>query len=215
MSGDWNMHLAKRVIGRIQSGLKSYGPSKLKRRMWDAEYSTDKWDFADNTMGDCVYGHLEKHAKNGSILDLGCGTNTGNELADGCYRRYVGTDISEVCLSKARKRTKELGRAAKNDFVMADFLTYVPTEKFDVILFRESMYHVPMNKIKETLDRYTQYLTDRGVFVVRMATSGPDGVTKQRPAAMFDIIEREFKIIEKGLHEKAGSKATVLVFRPA
>jgi SAM-dependent methyltransferase len=209
------MDLAKRVIGMMQSGLKSYGPSNLKRKMWDAEYSSDKWDFADNTLGDCVYGHLEKHARNGSILDLGCGTNTGNELAEQCYRRYVGTDISEVCLNKARTRTKEIGRAAKNDFVVADFMTYEPNEKFDVILFRESMYHVPMNKIKETLDRYAKYLTDDGVFVIRMATSGPDGKTKARPAAMFDIIEREFKVVEKGLHEKAGSKATVLVVRPA
>jgi len=209
------MYITKRVIGMMQSGLKSYGPSNLKRRMWDSEYSTDKWDFADSTMGDCVYAHLEKHARNGSILDLGCGTNTGNEVADDAYQRYVGTDISEVCLNKARKRTKAIGREQKNDFVLGDFLTYVPAQRFDVILFRESMYHVPMNKIKQTLDRYAQYLNDGGVFVVRMATSGPDGVIKSRPAAMLDIIENEFSVVEKGQYEKAGAKATVLVFRPA
>ena len=208
------MDIAKRVFTLMQSGLKSYGPSMLKRRMWDSEYASDKWDFADHTMGDCVYAHLEKHARNGSILDLGCGTNTGNELADQCYRRYVGTDISEVCLNKARRRSKEIGRAGKNEFVFGDFLTYVPAEKFDVILFRESMYHVPMNRIKETLDRYSKYLTDRGVFVVRLFTSGPDGKAKQRPVAMLDIIEREFNILENGQYEKNGAKAAVIVFRP-
>jgi SAM-dependent methyltransferase len=198
----------------VQSGLKSYGPSKLKRRMWDSEYSTDKWDFADHTTDDCVYAHLERHAQNGSILDLGCGTNTGNELAEQCYRRYVGTDISEVCLNKARKRTKVIGRAGKNEFMVADFLTYVPAEKFDVILFRESLYHVPMNRIKETLDRYSKYLTDRGVFVVRLFTSDPGGKTKQRPAAMLEIVEREFKVLENNQYDSKGSKATVIVFKP-
>jgi SAM-dependent methyltransferase len=208
------MYLAKRVFTLVQSGLKSYGPSKLKRRMWDSEYSSDKWDFADHTMGDCVYGPLEKHARNGSILDLGCGTNTGNELAEQSYRRYVGTDISEVCVNKARRITKEIGRAGKNEFVVADFMTYVPTEKFDVILFRESMYHVPMNKIKETVDRYSKYLTDRGVFVVRLFTSDPDGNAKQRPIAMLDVIAKEFNVLENGQYEKNGSKAAVMVFKP-
>ena len=208
------MAIAKRVFTMVQSGLKSYGPSVLKRRMWDSEYASDKWNFADHTMGDCVYAHLEKHARNGSILDLGCGTNTGNELAEHCYRRYVGTDISEVCVNKARRISKELGRAGKNEFMVADFLTYVPSEKFDVILFRESMYHVPMNKIKETLDRYSKHLTDRGVFVVRLFTSDQAGNAKQRPIAMLDIIAREFTVLENGQYEKNSSKATVMVFRP-
>ena len=123
--------------------------------------------------------HLERHVANGSILDLGCGTgNTATELAGNAYRTYVGVDISEVCLSKAARRTQESGRADKNHFVPADFLSYVPTQQFDVILFRESMYHVPLGKIKSTLDRYSKYLRDGGVFVVRMGTLGSNGKSK-------------------------------------
>jgi ubiquinone/menaquinone biosynthesis C-methylase UbiE len=210
------MHIATRVINLVHSGLKSYGPSKLKRLLWDTEYSSDKWDFADNTIGDCVYAPLEKHAANGSILDLGCGTgNTANELAESTYQQYVGADISEVCLNKARRRSKACGREHKNSFVFGDFLTYVPTQQFDVILFRESMYHVPMGKIKATLDRYSKYLKANGVFVVRMFTSDAEGKTKSRPAAMFAAIESEFDVVEKGEYGKSGTRAVVLVFRPA
>src|SRR5580698_8032980 len=107
----------QRIITRIQSALKSYGPSSLKRVLWNKEYSGDKWNFADNTLGDCVYPHLEKHAANGSILDLGCGTgNTANELAANAYQTYVGVDISEACLNKAIRRTRETGRTEKNRF---------------------------------------------------------------------------------------------------
>jgi len=83
--------------------LKSYGPSTLKKRLWDAEFEGGKWNFIDDTRGDCVYGYLEKYGRQGSILDLGCGQgNTANELVDSAYRTYVGVDISEAALEKGR-----------------------------------------------------------------------------------------------------------------
>lgn len=211
--GDKSMYIAQRILTIMHSALKSYGPSKIKRLLWDKEYSGDKWNFADNTVGDCVYSHLERHAANGSILDLGCGTgNTSTELAANVYRTYVGVDISEVCLSKATKRTEESGRADKNQFVRGDFLSYAPTQQFDVILFRESMYHVPLGKIKSTLDHYSRYLRDGGVFIVRMGTLGSNGEPKSRPTAMIGVIEAEFDVVEKCQYEESG--ATVIVFRP-
>ena len=207
------MYYTARVLTFVQSALKSYGPSNIKRLLWDKEYSGDKWDFADNTEGDCVYPHLEKRAAGGSILDLGCGTgNTATELAATSYQHYVGADISEVCLRKARRRSDECGRAHKNQFIVADFVNYVPTAQFDVILFRESMYHVPMGKIKPTLDRYSAYLKKGGVFVVRMKTSAPDGEEKRRPLAMIATIESGFDVVEKCQYKQFGS--TVIVFRP-
>lgn len=206
------MYITQRILTFMQSALKSYGPSGLKRILWDKEYSGDKWNFADHTAGDCVYSHLEKYAANGSILDLGCGSgNTANELAAHSYRTYLGVDISESCLSKARKRSQENGRADKNQFGCGDFLSYEPAQQFDVILFRESMYHVPFGKIKSTLDHYSKYLKDGGVFVVRMATVD-HGRRKSRPTAMLGVIEREFTVVENCHYEKSG--ATVIVFRP-
>ena len=197
----------------MQSALKSYGPSRVKRFLWNKEYSGDKWNFADHTAGDCVYAHLEKHAAGGGILDLGCGTgNTATELADASYSNYVGVDISETCLEKAARRSKEAGRAEKNRFVPSDFLNYVPRQKFNVILFRESMYHVPIGKIPGTIKHYAPYLNERGVFVVRMKTTGQDGNPASRPLAMIDVLRKEFDVIEDVEYKKFGS--TVVVFRP-
>jgi SAM-dependent methyltransferase len=198
----------------MQAFLKSYGPSSIKRLLWDKEYSGSKWNFADSTVSDCVYPYLERYVKNGSILDLGCGSgNTATELAATAYRTYVGVDISEAALSKAARRTEESGRADKNSFALADFLSYVPTQCFDVILFRESMYHVPLGKVKSVLDRYSQYLRDGGIFIVRMKTSdGKGGNSKHRPKAMMGVIETEFDIVEKCHYGESG--ATVIVFQP-
>src|SRR5208337_3598344 len=162
--------------------------------------------------GDCVYPPLERYAGNGSILDLGCGSgNTANELAFGAYSSYLGVDISESALDKARRWTERSGRAQKNSFARGEFLGYVPTQQFDVILFRESMYHVPLGKVKAVLDRYSKYLRGGGVFIVRLFTS-ENGKSKSRPSAMIRVIETEFEVLEKRHYSQSG--ATVIVFRP-
>ncbi len=199
----------------VRGFLLSYGPSNIKRRFWDKEYSEEKWSFAYNTVGDCVYSHLERHAANGSILDIGCGSgNTATELSATAYQTYLGVDISEAALAKARKRSAETGRQDKNRFECSDFLTYTPTGQFDVILFRESMYHVPLGKVNATLDRYSVYLKDGGVFIVRLfAASLESSKSKYRPTAMLGIMESEFDVIEKCQYEESG-RPTVIVFRP-
>jgi SAM-dependent methyltransferase len=210
------MHIAERTKTLIERFLMSYGPSSIKRRLWDREFTSTKWDFIDNTEGDCVYENLEKYGRNGSILDLGCGPgNTANELATSAYHSYVGVDISEAALEKARKRTIVNGRAGKNTFVQGDFVNYDPIEKFDVILFRESMYHVPMGKIKHTLDRLSSYLKEGGVFIVRMYTADKDsgGKEKPRPTAMIQIMETEFEVVEKRRYD-GERHPHVLVLRP-
>jgi 2-polyprenyl-6-hydroxyphenyl methylase/3-demethylubiquinone-9 3-methyltransferase len=202
--------------GTILLGLiKRYGPSKVKKVLWDREFSGGKWSFIDDTEGDCVYQYLHKYLNGGSILDLGCGPgNTATELTAASYTTYVGVDISETALEKARKRSVVAGRSRQNSFAQGDFLSYTPQQQFDVILFRESLYHVPFGKVKTVLARFSQYLKPSGLFIVRMYASSPDdGKKKHRPNAMFALIDREFDVVEKRTHPTLG-EPTVVVFRP-
>jgi len=207
--------MVDRSLRFVRGFVLSYGPQVIKKRVWDKEYSENKWHFADNTVGDCVYSHLEQHARGGSILDLGCGSgNTATELASSSYRSYLGVDISQAALAKAARRSEETGRQSKNRFACSDFLDYVPTGKFDVILFRESMYHVPLNRVKPVLDRYSKYLKEDGVFIVRLfAASRETSKSKYRPVAMLEIMAEEFDVVDKRQYEDAGSP-TVIVLRP-
>jgi 2-polyprenyl-3-methyl-5-hydroxy-6-metoxy-1,4-benzoquinol methylase len=206
------MYVVDRSVRFMRGFLASYAPTSVKKLFWDREFSSGDWDFLDNTADDCVYQHLEKYARKGSILDLGCGPgNTANEVASDAYHTYVGLDISEAALEKARRRTEANGRSEKNFFVQGDFLTYTPTQSFDVILFRESLYHVPMGKIKPVLDRFANFVRDDGVLMVRLNTID-NGKRKHRPTAMLGIVEREFNVIERTEYAKGG--ATVVVFRP-
>jgi SAM-dependent methyltransferase len=209
------MNIAKRSGNFISSFLKNYAPSKIKKILWEKEFSGNKWNFIDNTVGDCVYPHLEKYAQSGDILDLGCGPgNTANELVENTYRSYIGVDISEAALAKAVRRTKKTGRADKNSFVCSDFLGYTPAQEFDVILFRESMYHVPYGKVLKILEKYSKYLKKSGVFIVRLyAGDIQTGKIKYRITRKLDLIKREFHIVEIHEYDKPGTP-TVLVFRP-
>lgn len=205
------MYIIDRTLRFTRGFLLSYGPSPIKKVFWNKEFSNGKWNFIDDTAGDCVYSHLDRHAVNKAVLDLGCGPgNTANEMAPS-YRTYLGVDISVEALAKARRRTQQNGRSHKNSFEQGDFLSYAPKQEFDVILFREAMYHVPLGKVKKTLDRFSQYLTPDGIFIVRLYVL-ENGKPKYRPSAMIGIMEREFDVMEKGHYEKSG--ATVLVFRP-
>jgi SAM-dependent methyltransferase len=209
------MYIARRTLTFLQGFLASYGPSSIKKLLWDRDFSGNKWDFIDNTVGDCVYPHLEKFSQKGNILDLGCGPgNTANELASDAYRSYVGVDISEVALAKAVKRTQENSRSDKNTFVTSDFLGYAPTQEFDIILFRESMYHVPYGQVLKILEKYSKNLKSNGVFIVRLyAGDGKTGKIKRRVVRKLDLIKREFEVVESSEHNDPGH-STVLVFRP-
>jgi len=209
------MYIVDRSLRFARGFLLSYGPSSIKKKIWDKEFSGPKWNFIDNSSGDCVYPFLQKYASGGDILDLGCGPgNTANELAEDSYQRYVGVDISEAALAKAVRRSTENGRAIKNSFIHSDFLNYQTSQKFDVILFRESMYHIPYGQVIPILKKFSANLKNTGVFIVRLyAGDQRPGVIKARVTAKLDLIKREFGVVEFKQFDLP-ALPSVLVFRP-
>jgi spermidine synthase len=111
-----------------------------------------------------------------------------------------------VAIAKAISRTQETGREQKADFFQFDFSSFLPNEQYDVILFRDSIYYVPTAKIGAMLERYSRYLNEGGVFIVRLWGGGGS-----KEKTILDIIERNFEIVEKYLSEEP--KAAVIVFR--
>jgi SAM-dependent methyltransferase len=179
----------------------------MKRRLWNTEFSGGRWNCLEKSPDDCVYPFVEKYAKGGSILDLGCGSgNTGNELDATSYKHYTGIDISDVAIEAARKRSGETKRNEKNDYYQSDIVNYVPADRYEVILLRDSIYYLPGAQIVQVLNRYSSYLKEGGVFVVRMYNSSGKYKT------IVDTIERHFCVLEK--HFLDQSRALVLTFRP-
>jgi SAM-dependent methyltransferase len=172
----WNLndresqiYLITKIRNVLRACTQLWGTAAIKRRLWDREYDGGRWDHCEDTHDDFVYDHIQKHCKRGSILDLGCGSgNTGNELARDSYRDYTGVDISDVAIRKAQTRSERNGRGGQNRYLCSDISAYVPSQKHDIILFRESIYYIASGRIPATLERYASYLSERGVFIVRL-----------------------------------------------
>jgi len=200
-----SMNVVNKIRNVLRGILQGFGTHRIKRKLWDAEFSTGRWDHLESTVGDIVYEYVEKYCRNGSILDLGCGSgNTGNEIDISKYQHYSGVDISDVAVQKAGLRSKSNQRGEKNQYFQSDIISYMPSQNYDVILFRESICYVPRHRVQATLERYSHYLKEGGVFIVRLY----DGTAY---AEVVDQIERNHKVCEKYYPTPSGT--IVLVFR--
>src|SRR5436190_1833498 len=202
------MNSALRVRNTIRGLLQSYGTPTIKRYLWNNEFASGRWDGCQAETADCAYPIVEKYARGGSILDLGCGEGrAANELDATKYRRYVGVDVSDVALEAARTRARDSGRSEQHHFVQSDIVGYVPDGSYDVILFMESIYYVPWARIPAMLARYSRFLAPNGVFIVRLFS----GSNKYSPIA--DLIQRRFHVLHTQTFDNPS--AVVIVFRSA
>jgi SAM-dependent methyltransferase len=198
------MSVIQRIKDIVRARMNRLASARLKRFLWNREFSTGQWDKIENTPGDCVYPFIERYCQGGSILDLGCGTgNTSVELNFEKYRDYTGVDISDVAIRKAWERSEKAGRTAKNQYLQNDIESYVPDKKHNLILFRETLCYIPLSKVPRVLERYSQYLSPGGVFVVRLCDYEAYG-------KFIALVERDNHVLEKYL--EPGTTTVVVIF---
>lgn len=197
--------LTKRIKKVIESRiLKRWGNTSRRKSIWDEEFSSGKWDYLENTSDDPIYSYLEKYCNGGIILDLGCGSgNTGNEMDASKYSSYTGVDISEWAVKRALARSESNGREEKNKYVCADICRYTPGRRYDIILFRESIFYIPKSRIRVVLDRYSDYLKETGVFIVRMCD-------RKKYASIVRLIDKHYHVVDSS---QANNANIILVFR--
>jgi 2-polyprenyl-3-methyl-5-hydroxy-6-metoxy-1,4-benzoquinol methylase len=151
-------HLKKAVKWAKKNLVKNSG------ERWDYKYEKGDWkwlkDVTELAHYSILAGYFQYLKKGGSILEIGCGEGLLQErIASSQYSKYVGIDISEAAIKIASVKEDE-----KTTFIAVDMNKYVPTEKFDAIIFNESLYYV-MNPAA-VLIRYGAYLKPRGVFIL-------------------------------------------------
>jgi SAM-dependent methyltransferase len=190
--------------------VKRWGSSAAKRRVWDSEYETGKWNCGlegqNSGTREPIYPFLEKYGTGGTILDLGCGSGTTPLEMKNTFLEYVGVDVSDIAIQKARAAlSKELSRANKVRFFVSDIATFVPETQSSIILYRESIYYVPQRKIKGMLDRYCSHLQVDGVFIVRLCN-------RYKYKGIIRLLEANLRIVEK--YAPKNSTTSILVCSP-
>ncbi|WP_348260833.1 class I SAM-dependent methyltransferase [Telmatobacter sp. DSM 110680] len=192
------MKLNVKVENILRMLVQRYGSESAKRHLWNREFSSGKWNCLDNTGEESIGSYLEKYAKHGAILDLGCGTGaTGIGLNTSSYSFYTGVDISDAAINKARTKAIEAGVADRREYCVADILTYVPKRQYNVICFGDSIYYIPFTKIVPMLSRYMPYLSETGVFAVRLFDSSG------KLQHIINLIEGHYMVIEKHLSDQS------------
>ncbi len=180
---------ALRIYERLHYDLvlarQGYG-TPVARENWDAGYSKQRsgWSYLDTPTELGRYALIASYAHNlherPTILEIGCGHGSLLELLVRFgFRRYLGIDHS----SEAIKRAKSLG-IEKASFEVADFETWHRPERFDIIVFNESLYYA--KQPTETLLRYADSLCENGALIVSMHRSGNHGIIWNK---LFDHFE--------------------------
>ncbi len=152
---------------------KRWGPTSAKQAVWDSEYRRGAWTYnrhgKNDEWAEPLYPILEPLTEGARILDLGCGSGmTVLEMA-GNFEAYLGVDISPVAVATARDALSgETEKGPKASFLVADIASFEPPGVFSVLIFRESIYYVPLHQIEPMLRRCIAHLSPAGSIVIRI-----------------------------------------------
>jgi SAM-dependent methyltransferase len=107
-----------------------------------------------------IRGWCQHFARDGAILDVGCGEAILQEHLAG-YGSYTGIDLFPEALARAATKAD-----ARTRFLQADAETYQPDAQLDVIIWNECLYY--LSDPIETIARYKGFLAPGGVIIVSM-----------------------------------------------
>jgi SAM-dependent methyltransferase len=183
--GTLDMERIKELARAIVFALVGYRPQHVTPEMWDREYRDGQWEYLrkmDSIAGlVSILGYCD-FLKPASILDAGCGEGLlAEKLKLLPYKSYLGMDVSREAIALA---TQNLGDA-RSQFVVADAWLFDTPERFDVIVFNQSLYY--LTDPAGILKKYRALLNPGGRIIVSM-------VDNARTRAVWRLIDPVFGI---------------------
>lgn len=155
-------HLSERFLAWEKR--RSKGDVPVSKEVWERQYTRGNWsvlaqlDELSRYM--VLVGYLQYVKPGAAVLDVGCGEGLLlRHYRPYGYARYVGIDISETALAKIRHAENEATK-----FVCANAETYVPTERFDAIVFNGILCY--FHDAIGTAARYARALNPDGLLIV-------------------------------------------------
>ncbi|MEY2527690.1 MAG: hypothetical protein QOE73_2461 [Verrucomicrobiota bacterium] len=136
------------------------------RELWEEEYRSGVWNYLDSASEIAHYmvivGYVQHFCANPAILDVGCGHGRLLQLLEPYpFKGYLGVDFCAEAIERGHSLTSAGAR-----FERVDFEEFVPPDRYDVIVFNESIYYSA--RPEEVLRRYMGALTADGVMIVSM-----------------------------------------------
>ena len=116
----------------------------------------------------------EDRLPRGRILVPGCGY--GHEVVELAKRQYdvTGVDVSRTAIRALEKALQR--REARAQLVCADFLDWMPEQRFDAVYEQTSLCALPPQDWDRYADQLARWLTPGGtLFALFMQTGKPSG----------------------------------------
>jgi ubiquinone/menaquinone biosynthesis C-methylase UbiE len=131
---------------------------------WNRGYAAGDWEGLkgprEHARLDACAALVRRHARGGRLLEIGCGEALlQRHLAPSDYGQLVGVDLSDVAIRRAQAFADDRVR-----YVVADMHALQLNEKFDAVIFTESIYYAP--RPHQLLRSYGRFLSEGGVFIV-------------------------------------------------
>ncbi len=168
---------------------------------WNNEYAKGGWEWLRNldelAHHAVLAGYFARLKPGGSLLDVGCGEGVFQEQLRGCYSRYVGTDFAEP-VKQAAGKSDEF-----TSFIAADMNDFTTTDRFDAIVFNESIYY--HHDTLRGMIRYEQFLAPDGIFLISMHG-------KERNDALWSALATRYEALDSvTMQNRRGTKWTTKV----
>lgn len=179
----------KRIVG--------YTSVNRNSAFWDSELAGPKAWYLGGTLSidtrKAIIATLIHHTMPSaqSLLDVGC---AAGGLAQTASREglehYVGVDISEYAIKKARKQLLEGKKLSSARFYTCDLCDFTPenNSQFDVIVFNEVLYYLDVKEAVVQLERYSNWLRPGGVFCISMKDDPKSHVIYQAISRRFQHV---------------------------
>jgi SAM-dependent methyltransferase len=107
----------------------------------------------------------------GRVLELGCAFGDLADALEPCgLETYLSVDLSSRVISQATRRSLPGASAVTRRITAADLRAFMPgaDERFDVIVFNEVLYYLPVDEAVRQVQRYGRWLAPPGVLRVSM-----------------------------------------------
>lgn len=143
-----------------------------------------------------------------SFLDVGCAAGSlALALSRKGIERYVGVDISEYAVRKAKKEVLKDKEIQDVSFHVCDLCDFSPesSSAFDVIVFGEVLYYLDVEEVVVQLERYSNWLRPNGVFCISMRD-------EPKARAIYRAISKRFQPVYGILFQASPHRVRFRIF---
>jgi SAM-dependent methyltransferase len=132
----------------------------LETLVWNAEWASGRWDYLDSMKQDSLE-IVRKYARNGRIVELGCGSGgLIDQVGVSYFSHYQGFDISRSAVRRARARNLErcefqVGKMQEAAFGVAD-----------LIIVQEALFYLEESEQHALINKCVGRLSPGGAFYV-------------------------------------------------